>query len=118
MNLKQQLLQTLNEGKKIKVAWNGGGDEVFFHLFIDGQEDENDFSCELDEYLAAHSPISGVGEITLEGEGEINIEDNKIVLTYTSTIYMVDDYDEESGEPILADEDAEIEEDKFILFVV
>lgn len=118
MELKQQLLQTLNEGKKIKVTWDGGGDEVFFHLFIDGEEEDNDFSCYLDEYLVEHSPISGVGEITLEGEGEITIEDNKIVLTYTSTMQMVEDYDEESGEPILGDEEPYIEKDKFVLFEV
>jgi len=119
MELKQELLQNLQEGKQIKVTWDGGGDEIFFRLFIDGEEeDDNDFSQKLDEYLVGHSPISGVGEITLEGEGEIVFEDSKIVLNYTSTIQMVEDYDEETGEPVVTDEEPAIEKDKFVLFEI
>lgn len=116
-DLKTQLTQYLNEGKQLELTWDGGGDEVFFHLSIDGKElsDEHALSRMLEEYLVEYSPISGVGEFTLEGTGRLALQHEKIILIHQSTIHQVEDYDEESGEPIQGDAH-ELEEETFVLF--
>ncbi len=121
MTLQQQLLDLLQQGKTITATWDGGDDEAFFYFAIDGVATDNDFTDALTEHLMIKGPISGNGEVSLEGNGSIFIANNEIVLKYYSKISgdIYDEYDEETEEFILLEEprfEESIDEGVFTLF--
>lgn len=116
--LKEQLLKLLHEGKEVTVTWDCGGDEAFAYPAIDGKElgYENEFSCELADYIIEKLNLPDAGEFYLKGGGRIFIEANTIVIEHTSVGAGVMDYDEEKEEEIYSEE--EEESGKNVLFEI
>ena len=100
--VKNWLLKNLNEGKKITVKWDCGGDEAFVYPSIDGVEIDyqDEIHEEFEFFLIEKLEIPDAGEFSLEGKGVIFIEDGNIVIEHSAEGRFVTDYDEDKKEEI------------------
>jgi hypothetical protein len=118
--IKETLLQYLNEGKKITLTWDCGGDEAFVQTAIDGKElsvfengqyQEHEFPALLEHFIITELNLPDAGEFSLKGKGEILLEDNKITIIYETVELSYEDWtyaeEEENG-----DKDNKITEEK------
>lgn len=92
LDVKEDLLALLKEGKKILVSWDCGGDQATITTTIDGKElDFNDPTSEqLEIYLLNYLVLPDVGEFSMKGGGEIRLSDEKIIIEYASEVLYID----------------------------
>jgi hypothetical protein len=117
-NLKQKLLQLLQDGNQITVTWDCGYDEAIVVVFINEEniEDENNkvihdeetmyygnkevlddedrLTEELSIYLANYLNLPDVGEFEMEGRGELIEESDDIYIHCESIMKAYMDYGE------------------------
>lgn len=96
--------ELLQEGKTISVDWDGGGDQCICNVLIDGspdyQDDGEEFSWQLANYIAEHLQLPDVGEYFGKGEGTLQLNDKEeITITFSGSEYFYEYEDELSTLP-------------------
>lgn len=95
--LKYQLEDLIEEGKKITVSWDCGGDEAFAYTHIDGQQlvFGDPLGEAMDMYLINRLDLPSAGEFSLKGKGTIELNDEELWITYASESEFHFEWDEE-----------------------
>lgn len=93
---KQRLLELLQEGHRVTVHWDCGGDESFVYTSIDGQEQEStyeagDFAYEVEQLLTEELQLPDAGEFSMTGDGAFFLEGRNVGLQYQSAADVYDD---------------------------
>ena len=96
IDLKEETLKLLKEGKEITLKWNCGGDEAIVTPYLNGEQmDYRDKYVEkLYIYLANYLNLPDVGEFDMEGEGKLIEEKGEIYIEYESIMKGYVDYGE------------------------
>ena len=77
----------VDEGKVVKMEWDGGGDECHFTVKIDEQEQEYDPDCPLTELVIEVLSIPSVGESFMTGSGVLKRQGESLVIHHQSHVY-------------------------------
>ena len=95
-SLKEEIIELIKSGKEITLKWNCGGDEAIITTFIDGQEMDygSKFVEELSIYLINYLNLPDVGEISVEGEGQLIEDKGEVYIEYESIMKGYMDYGE------------------------
>lgn len=106
-----KIYDLLKSNKKITLRWDCGGDEALIYSFIDGKEIdfEDPLSSELDMLILNAIELPSVGEFSMDGTGEIILEDDKVYLVCESIFRGYEDYTQE-GESLGWKETNEVDE--------
>lgn len=96
MNLKQHIITLLNNKQDILIRWDAGGDECLVYIFVDGEmlDSEDEFCTGLRRVAIQQLQLHSAGEPHLEGEGRLYIEEDAVVLKYSSICYE-EEWDDE-----------------------
>ena len=92
--LENKIRAILNSGKKLTLKWDCGGDEALVYSFIDGNPtDFNDEVFEeLEMFIINTLDLPSAGEFSMNGKGEIVLEDDNIYLICKSILQGYEDY--------------------------
>lgn len=118
MNLKTTLESLLKQGDTITLKWDCGGDEALIDIqynntLISETPNAPDWVDALYMHLLNTIQLPSAGEFSMDGKGELLLQDQKILLTCTSYWRGYTDYQlREDGdyEEIYIDEDEQADE--------
>jgi hypothetical protein len=84
--LEEQLRSILNNGQKIAIKWDCGGDEALVYPAIDGKDlaYNDELSVALSDYLIMHLDLPSVGEYFVKGAGELRLNGDEIYIEHHS----------------------------------
>ncbi|RXK61989.1 hypothetical protein ESA94_02950 [Lacibacter luteus] len=102
--LKDWISAQVKEKENLSFTWESGNDEAFV-TFKDASTEEEDNFFELEQYMIDKLDIPDAGEFEMNGKGNISIENNRVVVKYSSTIKALLDFNEETEEEIYSEEE-------------
>lgn len=90
----RKIKEILTSGRKLTLKWECGGDEALVYPFVDGKEMnfESDLYSEIDMLILNLLELPSAGEFSMDGTGEVILENNKIYLVCESIMHGYEDY--------------------------
>lgn len=100
--LKIYLNSMLDDGKKITLKWDCGGDEAMVSIYDNGQElDYGDtYVQELTMYITNRISLPDAGEFSMDGGGEIIRKNKILILRCESILRGYEDFQMDTFEPL------------------
>lgn len=102
--LRSWLIPLLREKSNLAVSWECGNDEAIITFEKGVLPDHKEAVDDLEDYLYHKLELPSAGEFTMNGDGNLYMEDGRVKIKYNSVFKELFDYDPELDKEIYGEE--------------